>query len=473
MRVGTAGIWIDGAKTAGMLCTLVLAAALLGIMSRPMGQLASLWPANALLLGLMVRSPARAGVFGWAGAAMGYLLADMLTGSELATNLLLTGGNLAGVLAGQQLLSRLPPEDRRLQGPLAVPRLLLVIAAAAATAGLVGFAIGPRLLGSSPFGGWVYCFVSELANYIAFLPAVLTLPDSPWRGLERRRAPAARPAGPWPTLQPILPVLALIASCLLSLAVPGPGAVAFPVPALLWCALSYGVFGTALLTLLFGTWALVSIAQGLLPMDGAAAQSGSTLLSIRLGISLIAVAPITVACVMAARNKLLLHLQHLASHDPLSGLLNRHSFHEQAGARLRQLAAGRHAAALLMLDLDHFKQINDVHGHAAGDEVLRAFARLAGDCLREVDLMGRVGGEEFAILLPGCSHEAAQAVAERVRAALAAARIDIGEGRWVSATVSIGIAVGAPAQELLEPLLVQADLALYRAKTAGRNRLAA
>lgn len=448
---------------------LVLAAALAGIASRPMGQLASLWPANALLLGLMLRWPAFARPLGWSSALLGYLLADQLTGSALQLTLLLTLGNLQGVLMGWWLLSHLPAEDRRLQGPLSVPRLLLVVTLASATAALVGLAIGPRLLGTDALGGWVYCFASELANYIAFLPAMLTLP-TPRLVPERRLqgGPAAAPRPPW-SLRAVAPVLALVVACALGLVVAGPGAVAFPVPALLWCALSYGVFGTAVLTLLFGSWALISISLGWLPV-GLDPNTPNALLSIRLGVSMIAVAPITVACVMAAREQLLQRLHYLATHDPLSGLLNRHAFHEQAALALARLAAQGQATALLMLDLDHFKRINDEHGHAAGDTVLARFAGLAAGGLREVDLMGRVGGEEFAILLPGCGAAEALAVAERLRAAFAAAQIDLGEGRALQATVSIGVAAQQHSADL-EPLLAAADRALYAAKTAGRNRV--
>lgn len=460
--------WVRGAETAALMGLLVMAAALLGIYSRPMGQLASLWPANALLLGLLVRFPARNTPAAWLGALAGYLAADLLTGSTLATALLLTGGNLLGIATGQWLLSRLPIEDRRLQGPFSVPRLLLVTTAASAMAGLVGFLIGPSLLGLSPLLGWVFCFVSELANYLAFLPAVLTLPEAqPHRGPERRRR-----LPPWPALgHAVLPALALLLSCLLAMAVAGPGAVAFPVPALLWCALSYGVFGTALLTLGFGAWALICIAQGLLPVESAGVSPLTTLMSIRLGVSLIAIAPITVACVMAARQRLLKRLQHMASHDQLSGLLNRHAFQERAQELLLQLAATRQPVALLMLDIDHFKRINDAHGHAVGDRVLVAFARLGGEALREVDLFGRVGGEEFAILLPGCEATAALAVAERVRQAFHAATLDDGRGGVITASVSVGVVALPRAQAALEPLLLRADEALYRAKRAGRNRV--
>lgn len=469
MVVGTyssrpSGLWL------GLLPgLLVLAAALVGIASRPMGQLASLWPANALLLGLMLRWPGFARPLGWGSAVLGYLLADQLTGSELRFSLLMTLGNLQGVLMGWWLLSRLPAEDRRLQGPLSVPRLLLVVTLASATAALVGLPLGPRLLGTDALGGWIYCFASELANYIAFLPAMLTLP-APRLAPERRlQGAAVVPTHRLGSLRAVAPVLALVLACCLGLMVAGPGAVAFPVPALLWCALSYGVFGTAVLTLLFGSWALISISLGWLPV-GLDPNTPNALLSIRLGVSMIAVAPITVACVMAAREQLLQRLHYLATHDPLSGLLNRHAFHEQAGAALARLAAAAQPAALLMLDLDHFKRINDEYGHAAGDTVLARFATQAASSLREVDLMGRLGGEEFAILLPGCGLAEAQAVAERLRAAFAAVQIDLDEGRALRATVSIGVAM-QQRRLALDPLLAAADRALYAAKTAGRNRV--
>ncbi|MBS0527945.1 MAG: GGDEF domain-containing protein [Proteobacteria bacterium] len=157
-----------------------------------------------------------------------------------------------------------------------------------------------------------------------------------------------------------------------------------------------------------------------------------------------------------------------ASIDPLTGMFNRRGFAE-ATARVieREANAGRPVSALIF-DIDHFKSINDRFGHAAGDEVLKLFAIVITNALRMTDLSGRIGGEEFAALLP-CSIEEAVNVAERVRESFAASGIAVDDAP-VDTTVSIGIAGGPPGTEL-EVLLAAADAALYQAKRAGRNRV--
>ncbi len=159
-----------------------------------------------------------------------------------------------------------------------------------------------------------------------------------------------------------------------------------------------------------------------------------------------------------------------ASMDPLTGMLNRRGFSE-ACARLieREATAGR-PVTVMILDIDHFKSINDRFGHPAGDEVLRLFSSVVMSNLRISDLSGRIGGEEFAALLP-CSLEEGVVVAERVREAFEASGIVVEEGP-VDTTVSIGVA-GGPAGTELEVLLAAADTALYQAKRGGRNRVEA
>jgi diguanylate cyclase (GGDEF)-like protein len=159
-----------------------------------------------------------------------------------------------------------------------------------------------------------------------------------------------------------------------------------------------------------------------------------------------------------------------ASMDPLTGMLNRRGFSE-ACARLieREANAGR-PATVLIFDIDHFKGINDRFGHPAGDELLKLFATIVVSSLRISDLSGRIGGEEFAALLP-CPLEEGVVAAERVREAFEASGI-VSEQGPVDTTVSIGVA-GGPAGTELEVLLAAADTALYQAKRGGRNRVEA
>jgi diguanylate cyclase (GGDEF)-like protein len=162
--------------------------------------------------------------------------------------------------------------------------------------------------------------------------------------------------------------------------------------------------------------------------------------------------------------------KNAASMDPLTGMFNRRGFSEISSRLIeREAKAGRPVTAMIF-DIDHFKSINDRFGHPAGDEVLKLFATVVVNTLRISDLSGRIGGEEFAALLP-CSLEEGVLVAERVREAFANSGIVVEDGP-VDTTVSIGVA-GGPAGTELEVLLAAGDTALYQAKRSGRNRVEA
>ncbi len=156
--------------------------------------------------------------------------------------------------------------------------------------------------------------------------------------------------------------------------------------------------------------------------------------------------------------------------DPLTGIANRRAFLQDGQAQLKRQAANPRPTAVMLLDLDNFKSINDRFGHAIGDRVLAIFADVASGCVRRIDLFGRLGGEEFAALLRDTTRDRALIVAEQIRACFADATRDV-DGRPVVATVSIGIAVSHDAVLDLSALLAQADHALYRAKDGGRNRI--
>jgi diguanylate cyclase (GGDEF)-like protein/PAS domain S-box-containing protein len=158
-------------------------------------------------------------------------------------------------------------------------------------------------------------------------------------------------------------------------------------------------------------------------------------------------------------------LRELAQTDPLTGLLNRRCFIERATAALEQARATRATVAVLLFDIDHFKQINDGHGHAAGDAMLCHLARLGRQQLRGDDLMARIGGDEFAILLTGPAD--ARAVATRLPARISAHPL-VFEGRELECAISLGAAVVPADDHDIDTALRQADAALYQAKRQGR-----
>jgi diguanylate cyclase (GGDEF)-like protein len=156
--------------------------------------------------------------------------------------------------------------------------------------------------------------------------------------------------------------------------------------------------------------------------------------------------------------------------DPLTGIANRRSFLQGGDDLMKRHASDARPAAVLLIDLDHFKSINDRFGHAIGDRVLQVFADAATGTLRSCDLVGRLGGEEFAALLYDAGREKALALAERIRASFAEAAAEV-DGRPVGATVSIGVVLNGEQPLDVPELLRQADQALYHAKERGRNRV--
>jgi diguanylate cyclase (GGDEF)-like protein len=156
--------------------------------------------------------------------------------------------------------------------------------------------------------------------------------------------------------------------------------------------------------------------------------------------------------------------------DPLTGLPNRRAFAEDLAREVARASRSGAPLAVVTLDVDRFKAVNDLHGHAAGDAVLRAVAARAAATIRAGDVLARLGGEEFGVLLPGAELARAAEAAERMRAALAASPVEAA-GRALAVTASFGCAALAPG-EAAEALLARADARLYEAKRAGRNRVA-
>jgi diguanylate cyclase (GGDEF)-like protein len=159
--------------------------------------------------------------------------------------------------------------------------------------------------------------------------------------------------------------------------------------------------------------------------------------------------------------------RHEAMTDPLTGLMNRRALFKQVADRPVDAFT-----AVLIFDLDHFKHVNDAFGHSVGDDVIRRFGEVMSECLRGTDICARLGGEEFAAVLPRTTTDRAHQVAERVRKSFAALVIETPSGN-LQCTVSVGIAFPTSELPSFEQVLSDADRALYRAKNGGRNRVAA
>lgn len=162
----------------------------------------------------------------------------------------------------------------------------------------------------------------------------------------------------------------------------------------------------------------------------------------------------------------------LSLKDPLTGLSNRRYFTSVLEAEIDRVARSGEAALLLLIDIDHFKTVNDTHGHQAGDQVLRVVAKVLQACVRPMDTLARYGGEEFVVVLPSCQPSFGHTVAERIRLSIENTRIPLGHGLELQVTISIGGAFALQwIRSTTELWTDRADQQLYLAKTSGRNRL--
>ncbi|MEW6695514.1 MAG: GGDEF domain-containing protein [Pseudomonadota bacterium] len=179
----------------------------------------------------------------------------------------------------------------------------------------------------------------------------------------------------------------------------------------------------------------------------------------------------TEAIELRQRNEQLIReLQSQASRDALTGVINRRYLMETGARLLQQHRHSGEPLALLIIDLDHFKQINDLHGHLGGDEVLVAVVNTCVQLVRASDCFGRLGGEEFALILPNTQFAQARDLAERLRTAIAALAISV-KTETIRPTISVGVAMASDDDVTLSDLLRRADMAMYDAKAGGRNRV--
>ena len=219
----------------------------------------------------------------------------------------------------------------------------------------------------------------------------------------------------------------------------------------------------------WATWLIVAVAVAMVVLGAVLEPEGESVNSMLVNRGVTVVVIFVIGLLMTRVTRSERQLFRIATTDPLTGILNRRHFLEQLGReRLRAMRYGT-TVSLLILDIDHFKRINDTYGHPVGDEAIKALAGTAGKCLRPTDLIARFGGEEFVVMLPHTDEAGAVMAAERIREAVGKIVVPAGT-QDVRFTVSIGAtthARGVTVDQLLECV----DKALYAAKNGGRNQV--
>lgn len=443
-------------RTAVVLGFVVFLACLAGIFSRLPGTLAVIWPANALLLGLLLRNRSSATVCAWLSTAIAYVTADLLTGSQLHVAVLLNAANLLGVLVGFYTVRRIRPDGGVGLDNGANAAWITCLAALSAASGATIGAVAVHTMFDEPLGhAWLGWFAVEFINYAVILPIVLCWPT---RSIRAQMAP-------FHTRNLLVPTALMLVALPLAWFMAGVGSMAFTTPALIAAALSTDVFVTSLFVAAATVWSVVLIVSNgvALTTDAGTPINPSAL----IGLALLAAGPLATASAMAERRRIDQALRRAMTQDDLTKAYRRGEFVRRAESALVATALIDRPSCLLMMDLDHFKRLNDTFGHPAGDRTLIAFADIVRACAGDAALFARLGGEEFAVLLPGSDCTAAMAVAEAIRARqedFVSAEFDN-----ATATVSIGLACSSTSAITLTKLMSLADAALYRAKATRRN----
>ncbi len=425
-------------------------------------------PANAMLVCLLLCVAAPQQIMSWAMVLVGALLAYSHwydTGQAVLLNVAV---DLFGVWVAWYLLGRVWRLGS-LRTHHAIIKILAAGMAASACTTLAGLTAG--LWQNAYLPNVIEALLRQWLGYSAILPACLLLFSPTARQSGERRHPRRHLLRhlhfkrlPWP-------LVSLAVAVALAVLLGGPSMIAFPIPALLFCAYSYHQHTTAWLTLATTLSLIVSdtLHWGLMPSGPASIWSQ---ISLQMGLQLMVATPLLISSSLAARNDLVHALNQALDHDDLTDALARQAFMRGATEYLQQSPAASYGNGVMMLDIDHFKQLNDNHGHAAGDSVLSEFARVIHAAIRPQDLFGRLGGEEFGIVLPDTACQDCLSIAERLRRCVEEIRLYHDSDEPLRITTSIGVVHDSQMPDAtLSTLLSTADQAMYYAKHHGRNQV--
>lgn len=421
------------------------------------GHLALFWPLNAVLVGLFLRFPFLNRPHNYLICTLVVLLGNAATGNNDAGSVLITISNMSFVviLTKAILYEKKAPEEQLKINVLRLYSYCLLTALISSLLASYAFGLTSHQTFLNIYSVW---FSEQFSTSVLVLPFLLT-----WTGsLVPKKF----------DLLQVMPLSLLILSITASAYSGGIGSLAVTLPALIWCAISYSLPVTCLLTQLTG------IAEVMM-VDSHWMYSGisghiTQIVSARMGIASVAISPVMVAVSVQAINMLVKQLSARANYDYLTRVHSRFGLYEKL--RLQDEKTVNTALNVLLLDIDHFKSINDTHGHDCGDSVLTEFARRVKDVVGEKGIVARMGGEEFAVVMPDACGDNGYLLAEEIRAEIEQMEVNW-EGDTLSLTVSIGLSHGQAARRQLvdafDKLLSEADRYLYQSKKAGRNRTSA
>jgi diguanylate cyclase (GGDEF)-like protein len=448
---------LSGLASLGLLTLVYFAAARLGLQVAYLNPSATpVWPPTGIALAALLVLGYRASPAIWLGA----FLANLATTGSLVSSAGIAVGNTVEALAGAWLVNRFAG------GRHAVERSadLFKFAVLAAVSTSISATLGVFSLSADGFvqpgthgAVWLTWWLGDLVGALIVAPLVLL-----WSADWRLRFSPVR-AGETTAL-----LLAVLAGGLVMF---GGFLPPFPLtflalPLLLWPAFRFGPREAVTVAALLGVIAVAGTLRGVGSFAGRSPNHSFLLLQSFMGVSTLTA--LAVAGEVAERKRLEARLSHLADYDSLTDVLSRRRFQEQLDQQLADTRRYGTPAALLFVDMDDFKSVNDRFGHAAGDKVLANVAALLRGRLRDSDSLGRIGGDEFVVLLPHADREQAEAVASQLLKAIATQPTALGE-KEIRSAASIGIALLSDHGQTLEEILAHADDAMFAAKAAGHN----
>jgi diguanylate cyclase (GGDEF)-like protein len=446
-----------GVPSLALLTVVYFAAARLGLQVAYLNPSATpVWPPTGIALAALLVLGYRVSPAIWLGA----FLANLATTGALVSSAGIAVGNTVEALAGAWLVNRFA--GGRHAGERSADLFKFAVLAAVSTS--ISATLGVLSLSADGFvqpgthgAVWLTWWLGDLVGALIVAPLVLL-----WSADWRLRFSPVR-AGETTAL-----LLAVLAGGLVMF---GGFLPPFPLtflslPLLLWPAFRFGPREAVSVAALLGMIAVAGTLRGVGSFAGGSPNHSLLLLQSFMGVSTLTA--LAVAGEVAERKRLEARLSHLADYDSLTDVLSRRRFQEQLEQQLADSRRYGTPAALLFVDMDDFKSVNDRFGHAAGDKVLAGVAALLRGRLRDSDSLGRIGGDEFVVLLPHTDREQAEAVAGQLLKAIATQPTVLGE-KEIRSAASIGIALLSDHGQTLEEVLAHADDAMFAAKAAGHN----
>jgi diguanylate cyclase (GGDEF)-like protein len=405
----------------------------------------------------------------WPGILMGAFLVNLFNGAPLFVAVGIGIGNTLEALVGTYLLKHhgVRTSLDHLRDVLVLVLLAMPLSALiSATLGVSSLFLGKVIAFSSYFPTWRAWWLGDMMSILILTPFLLT-----WSKWPHAKVAVKRSAEIGMLTVFILAVCSIVFLGLLQTDQRSYPMTYLVFPPLIWAALRFGPRGAISAIFAVSTLAIVGTIQGAASFSPSRLSERLILLQSFMGI--IAVTSMILAAVMAERRELEQRKQErmlaLATTDPVTELPNHRALMVQLEQELERAGRYERACSILFFDLDHFKALNDGYGHAAGDAVLCEFASLIQARLRRMDTVGRWGGEEFVAILPEMQADEALALAEEVRAVVAAHTFSVGGGLHL--TCSVGMASCPTHAQEREGLIAAADHAMYGAKRFGRNQV--